>query len=109
MSDFESGIEKRQQQSIVPINPSEKKDDEFLGEWNWEEYQQKIQEGAMKAKEYINEKLEQVNEKFKEISSKDPAELIEDAKEFARKKPGQAILISAAVGLVLGLILRGRK
>ena len=33
-----------------------------------------------------------------------------EPKEFARQKPGQTILISAAVGLVLGLILKsGRK
>jgi ElaB/YqjD/DUF883 family membrane-anchored ribosome-binding protein len=35
--------------------------------------------------------------------------LVEDAKEFARKKPGQTILISAAVGLVLGLLLKGGR
>jgi ElaB/YqjD/DUF883 family membrane-anchored ribosome-binding protein len=31
---------------------------------------------------------------------------VEDAKQFAREKPGQAILISAAAGIVLGLLLR---
>lgn len=105
MSEFESSVEKRSEQNIVRIGFPEKKNEE----WNWDQYQQKIQDGAMKAKEFINERFEQINEKIKEISSKDPAELIEDAKEFARKNPGQAILISAAVGLVLGLILRGRK
>ena len=34
---------------------------------------------------------------------------VEDAKEFARQKPGQTILISAAIGLVLGLVLRGGR
>jgi ElaB/YqjD/DUF883 family membrane-anchored ribosome-binding protein len=33
----------------------------------------------------------------------------EDATEYARKNPGQTILISAAAGLLLGLILRGRR
>jgi ElaB/YqjD/DUF883 family membrane-anchored ribosome-binding protein len=29
-----------------------------------------------------------------------------EAKEYARKNPGQAILISAAAGLILGLLIR---
>ena len=31
------------------------------------------------------------------------------AKDYARQKPGQALLISAGVGLLLGLIIRGRR
>lgn len=109
MSENESGIERKQDQSLIHIGSSAKDEDESLGEWNLDEYQQKLQESAMKAKEYINEKLNQANEKFKEISNKDPKELIEDAKEFVKKNPGQAVLISAAVGLVLGVLLRGRR
>lgn len=74
-----------------------------------EEYGQKIQDAAMKAKDFASEKFVQASDKFKEISNKDPKELVEDAKEYARQKPGHAILISAAVGLVLGLILKGRR
>ena len=74
-----------------------------------QEYQQKFQDAAVKAKDYANEKFVQAGEKFKEISSKDPKELVEDAKEFARQKPGQTILISAAIGLVLGLLIRGGR
>ncbi len=44
------------------------------------------------------------------LSSNDPKELVEDAKEFARQKPGQTILISAAIGMLIGLVLRsGRR
>ena len=39
----------------------------------------------------------------------DLAEVAENAKDYARKNPGQAILISAAAGLLLGLILRGGR
>jgi ElaB/YqjD/DUF883 family membrane-anchored ribosome-binding protein len=74
-----------------------------------EEYGQKLQDAAVKAKDFASEKLAQAGDKFKELSNKDPKELVEDAKEFARQKPGQTILISAAVGLVLGLLLRGRR
>jgi ElaB/YqjD/DUF883 family membrane-anchored ribosome-binding protein len=35
--------------------------------------------------------------------------LAQKTKDFARQNPGQAILISAAAGLLLGLIVRGRR
>ncbi|MCA1635688.1 MAG: hypothetical protein LC802_18865 [Acidobacteria bacterium] len=37
----------------------------------------------------------------------DYGQLAEDAKQYARQKPGQALLISAAAGFVIGLLLRG--
>ena len=74
-----------------------------------DEYSQKLQEAAGKAKEFASEKLNIAGEKLKELQAKDPKELVEDAKEFARQKPGQTILISAAVGLVVGLLLRGGR
>jgi ElaB/YqjD/DUF883 family membrane-anchored ribosome-binding protein len=46
---------------------------------------------------------------FKELQNADLGELAENAKEYARQKPGQALLISAAAGLLLGLIIRGRR
>jgi ElaB/YqjD/DUF883 family membrane-anchored ribosome-binding protein len=73
------------------------------------EYGQKFQDAAVKAKEFATETFAQASDKFKELSNKDPKELVEDAKEYARQKPGQTILISAAVGLVLGLILKGGR
>jgi len=74
-----------------------------------QEYGQRIQDAAAQAKDFASEKFAQAGDKFKEISAKDPKELVEDAKEFARQKPGQTILISAAIGLVVGLILRGGR
>lgn len=71
-----------------------------------QEYGQKLQDAAVKAKDYASEKFSVANEKFRELQNKEPQELIEDAKEYARKNPGQAILISAAAGLVLGWLLR---
>ncbi len=119
MSEFEAEVKKAEQeleQSLVPVGsePFTDKvtDDEFLGDLKMQaqEYGQKIQDAAVKAKEFANDKFAQAGDKFKEISAKDPKELVEDAKEFARQKPGQTILISAAVGLILGLILKsGRK
>ena len=119
MSEFEAEVkkaEKELERGLVPVASTDSKkggfiDDEFLGDLKMhaQEYGEKIKDAAAKAKDFANDKFAQASDKFKEISNKDPKELIEDAKEFARQKPGQTILISAAVGLVLGLILRGRK
>ena len=43
------------------------------------------------------------------LQNADLGELAENAKDYARQKPGQAMLISAAAGLLLGLIIRGRR
>jgi ElaB/YqjD/DUF883 family membrane-anchored ribosome-binding protein len=119
MSEFEQEVKKAEQelnQSLVPVTPQEEGfnkslDDEFLGDLKMQaqEYQQKIQDAAVKARDFANEKFTQAGDKFKELSNKDPKEIVEEAKEFARQKPGQTILISAAIGLVLGLILRGGR
>lgn len=119
MSEFDAEVRKAEQeleQSLMPVNTDNVFNDgtardEFLGEIKMQaqEYGQKIQDAALKAKDFANEKFTQAGDKFKEISAKDPKELVEDAKEFARQKPGQTILISAAIGLVVGLVLRGRK
>ncbi len=74
-----------------------------------QEYGQRLNEAALKAKGYASERFEYAGERFRELQNKDPKEFIEDAKEYARQKPGQTILISAAVGLVLGLLLKGRR
>ena len=115
MSDFETEVkkaEKELEQGLVPVTPEERSgqfiDDEFLGDLKMQaqEYGHKLQDAASKARDFAGEKLTQANDKFKELQSKDPKELVEDAKEFARQKPGQTILISAAVGLFLGFLLK---
>jgi ElaB/YqjD/DUF883 family membrane-anchored ribosome-binding protein len=117
MSDFEAEVKKTEQelnQGLVPVtgeSTDQVTTDEFLGDLKMQaqEYGQKIQDAAAQAKDFASEKFAQAGDKFKEISAKDPKELVEDAKEFARQKPGQTILISAAIGLVVGLILRGGR
>lgn len=119
MSEFEAEVkkaEKELEQGLVPVTPdgaagtSSFLDDEFLGDLKMQaqEYGQKIQDAASKARDYAGEKFAQAGEKFKDLQNKDPKELVEDAKEYARQKPGNAILISAAVGLVLGFLLKRR-
>ena len=74
-----------------------------------QDYGQKISEVASQAKDYVTDKVSVVGDKFKELQNADLGELAENAKEYARQKPGQALLISAAAGLLLGLIIRGRR
>ena len=103
-----------QEQGLIPVSPingEDKTQGDYMEDLKGQaqEYQQKLQDAALKAKDYANEKFSQASDKFKELQQKDPKELVEDAKEFARQKPGQTILISAAIGLVLGLLFRNRK
>jgi ElaB/YqjD/DUF883 family membrane-anchored ribosome-binding protein len=74
-----------------------------------QEYGGKITEAATHAKDYVSDKVAVVGEKLKDLQNADIHQVAEDAKEYARKNPGQAILISAAAGLLLGLIIRGRR
>jgi ElaB/YqjD/DUF883 family membrane-anchored ribosome-binding protein len=74
-----------------------------------QEYGHKISEVATNARDYVTDKVTVVGEKLKDLQNADLGELAENAKEYARKKPGQALLISAAAGLLLGLIIRGRR
>lgn len=74
-----------------------------------QQYGEKISEVAGQAKDYVSDKVGVVGDKIKELQNADLSEITENAKDYARKNPGQAILISAAAGLLVGLILRGRR
>lgn len=74
-----------------------------------QEYGEKISDAASQAKEFVSDKISVVGDKLKDLQNADLSELTENAKDYARKNPGQTILISAAAGLLIGLILRGRR
>ena len=74
-----------------------------------QEYGSKITEAASQAKDYVTDKVSVVGDKLKDLQNADFGEMAENAKDYARNNPGQAILISAAAGLLLGLILRGSR
>ncbi|HEU0251804.1 MAG TPA: hypothetical protein VFR12_02150 [Pyrinomonadaceae bacterium] len=74
-----------------------------------QDYGHKISEAASHAKDYVSDKVSVVGDKLKDLQNADLGELAENAKAYARQKPGQALLISAGVGLLLGLIIRGRR
>ena len=74
-----------------------------------QEYGQKISEVATHAKDYVADKVSVVGDKIKDLQNADLGELAENAKDYARRKPGQALLISAGIGLILGLLVRSRR
>ena len=73
------------------------------------EYTDKLSDAVSQAKDYLGDKVTTVGGKIKEFATDDLSGLAEKAKDFARQKPGQAILVSAAAGVLLGLIVRGRR
>jgi ElaB/YqjD/DUF883 family membrane-anchored ribosome-binding protein len=73
------------------------------------EYTDKISEAVSQAKDYLGDKVNTVGGKIKEFATDDLSGLAEKAKDFARQNPGQAILVSAAAGVLLGLLVRGRR
>jgi len=72
-----------------------------------QEYGQKIADAATTAKDYMSDKVSVVGDKFKDLQNKDFTQVAEEAKNYAREKPGQALLISAAAGFLIGLLLKG--
>lgn len=73
------------------------------------EYGRKIADAASRASDYIEEKAGVLGDKFKDLQGKNFNEIADEAKDYARRKPGQAILISAAAGLFLGFLLRNSR
>jgi ElaB/YqjD/DUF883 family membrane-anchored ribosome-binding protein len=73
------------------------------------EYKDKIADVVSQAKDYLGDKVSTVGGRIKEFASDDLSGMANKAKDFARQNPGQAILVSAAAGLILGLIVRGRR
>ena len=73
------------------------------------EYKDKLVEAATQAKDYLGEKATEIGGKIKDFTTDDLGGMANKAKDFARQKPGQAILVSAGIGLLLGLIVRGRR
>lgn len=73
------------------------------------EYTDKISDAVSQAKDYLGDKVNTVGGKIKDFATDDLSGLAEKAKDFARQNPGQAILVSAAAGVLLGLLVRGRR
>jgi ElaB/YqjD/DUF883 family membrane-anchored ribosome-binding protein len=78
-----------------------------------QEYGKKVADAASTAaataKDFVADKVSVVGDKLKDLQNTDVREVANQAKDYARQNPGQAILISAAAGLVLGLLIRGSR
>jgi ElaB/YqjD/DUF883 family membrane-anchored ribosome-binding protein len=74
-----------------------------------QEYGRKVADAASTAKDYVSDKMSVVGDKITDLRNKDFSEVANEAKEYARQNPGQALLISAAAGFVLGLLIRGSR
>ena len=73
------------------------------------QYTDKVSDAVSQAKDYLGDTVSTVGGKIKEFATNDLGDLAEKAKSFARQNPGQAILVSAAAGMLLGLIVRVRR
>src|ERR1043165_7770185 len=73
------------------------------------EYTDNSSHAASQAMDYLGDKVSTVGGKIKDLAADDLGGLAEKAKDFARQNPGQVILVSAAAGVLLGLIVRGRR
>jgi ElaB/YqjD/DUF883 family membrane-anchored ribosome-binding protein len=73
------------------------------------EYGLRISEVADQARDFVSDKAWVMGDKIRDLQNADLAELAENAKDYARRKPGRALLISAGIGFLLGLIIRGRR
>jgi ElaB/YqjD/DUF883 family membrane-anchored ribosome-binding protein len=71
------------------------------------EYGQTVADAASQAKGYITDKAGVVGEKIQGLRDVDYAEYANQAKDYARQNPGQALLVAAAAGFVIGLLVRG--
>jgi ElaB/YqjD/DUF883 family membrane-anchored ribosome-binding protein len=72
-------------------------------------YGAKIAGAASTAKDYVTDKVSVIGDKLADLKNTDIKEVATQAKDYAQKNPGQAILISAAAGLVLGMLIRGSR
>src|SRR5687767_14375010 len=61
-------------------------------------YGAKIAEAASTAKDYVTDKVSVIGDKLTDLKNTDIKEVANQAKDYARQNPGQAILISAAAG-----------
>ncbi|HWS89816.1 MAG TPA: hypothetical protein VN282_22805, partial [Pyrinomonadaceae bacterium] len=73
------------------------------------QYGQSVADAASHAKDYITDKAGVVGEKIQGLRDVDYAEYANQAKDYARQNPGQALLVAAAAGFVIGLLVRGGR
>ena len=91
-------------ETVEPMQ-SEAKDFTVLAQ----EYGQKLTDAAKQAQTYLTERVNVAGDKLKELQEKDLSEVADQAKDYARNKPVQALAISAAAGFLLGVLIKSAR
>ena len=73
------------------------------------EYGQTVVDAASQAKDYLSDKAGVVGDKLQGLREVDYQQYANQAKDYARSNPGQALLVAAAAGFVIGLLVRGGR
>ena len=73
------------------------------------EYGQTVVDAASQAREYITDKAGVVGDKLQGLRDVNYQQYATQAKDYARQNPGQALLVAAAAGFVIGLLVRGGR
>src|SRR5215213_3699894 len=73
------------------------------------EYSQTVVDAASQAKDYLSDKAGVVGDKLQGLRDVDYQQYATQAKDYARQNPGQALLVAAAAGFVIGLLVRGGR
>jgi ElaB/YqjD/DUF883 family membrane-anchored ribosome-binding protein len=73
------------------------------------EYGQTVADAASTARDYLTDKASVVGDKISGLRDVDYAQYADQAKDYARQNPGQALLVAAAAGFVIGLLVRGGR
>jgi ElaB/YqjD/DUF883 family membrane-anchored ribosome-binding protein len=73
------------------------------------EYGQTVVDAASQAKDYLSDKAGVVGDKLQDLRNADYQQYATQAKDYARQNPGQALLVAAAAGFVIGLLARGGR
>lgn len=73
------------------------------------EYGQTVVDAASQAKDYLSDKAAPVVDKLQGLRDVDYQQYATQAKDYARQNPGQALLVAAAAGFVIGLLARGGR
>jgi ElaB/YqjD/DUF883 family membrane-anchored ribosome-binding protein len=66
-------------------------------------------QAASQAKDYITDKAGPVVDKLQDLRNVDYQQYATQAKDYARSNPGQALIVAAAAGFVIGLLVRGGR
>jgi ElaB/YqjD/DUF883 family membrane-anchored ribosome-binding protein len=64
---------------------------------------------ASTAKDFLSDKASVVGDKIQGLRDVDYEQVANQAKDYARQNPGQALLVAAAAGFVIGLLVRGGR